>query len=83
MFSSKWSAGLRPSLPTAEKPMKTRRYTRDGTSGLPRTPSLIPLAFGYLLGVLALKDLTGTVVILADAPQCQDVDYLLGRFGRD
>jgi nickel-dependent lactate racemase len=36
-----------------------------------------------LLGALALKDLTGTLVIIANAPEGQVVHYLLGRFGRD
>jgi nickel-dependent lactate racemase len=36
-----------------------------------------------LLGVLALKDMTGTLVVLADSPEGQVVHYLLGRFGRD
>jgi nickel-dependent lactate racemase len=40
------------------------------------------LAIAYLVGILALKRFTGTVVIIADAPEGQVVHYLLGRFGR-
>lgn len=40
-------------------------------------------AIGILIGVLGLKGLDGTIVILADAPEGQVVHYLLGRFGRD
>jgi nickel-dependent lactate racemase len=40
------------------------------------------LAIAYLVGILALKNFTGTVVIIADAPEGQVVHYLLGRFGR-
>jgi nickel-dependent lactate racemase len=36
-----------------------------------------------LLGALALKGMTGTLVIIANAPEGQVVHYLLGRFGRD
>ncbi len=41
------------------------------------------LAIAYLVGILALKQMTGTVVIIADAPEGQVVHYLLGRFGRN
>lgn len=41
------------------------------------------LAIGYLVGILALKNLSGTVVIIADSPEGQVVHYLLGRFGRN
>jgi nickel-dependent lactate racemase len=41
------------------------------------------MAISVLLGVLALKDLTGTVVVIADSPEGQVIHYLLGRFGRD
>ncbi len=34
------------------------------------------------VGAMSLKDRTGTVVIIADAPEGQVVHYLLGRFGR-
>ena len=41
------------------------------------------MAISVLLGVLALKDLTGTVVVIANSPEGQVIHYLLGRFGRD
>jgi hypothetical protein len=41
------------------------------------------MAISVLLGVLALRDLTGTVVVIADSPEGQVIHYLLGRFGRD
>jgi nickel-dependent lactate racemase len=41
------------------------------------------MAISVLLGVLALKDLTGTLVVIADSPEGQVIHYLLGRFGRD
>ncbi len=34
------------------------------------------------LGVFALKNLTGTVVVIANSPEGQVVHYLLGRFGK-
>ena len=41
------------------------------------------MAIALLLGVLSLKNFTGTVVILADSPEGQVVHYLLGKFGRN
>jgi len=41
------------------------------------------MAISVLLGVMALKDLAGTVVVIADSPEGQVIHYLLGRFGRD
>ncbi len=41
------------------------------------------MAICILLGVLTLKDLTGTIVIIANSPEGQVIHYLLGRFGRD
>jgi nickel-dependent lactate racemase len=41
------------------------------------------MAISVLLGVLALKDLAGTVVVIADSPEGQVIHYLVGRFGRD
>jgi len=41
------------------------------------------MAISVLLGVLALKDLAGTVVVVANSPEGQVIHYLLGRFGRD
>jgi nickel-dependent lactate racemase len=41
------------------------------------------MAISVLLGVLALKDLTGTIVVIANSPEGQVIHYLLGRFGRD
>ena len=41
------------------------------------------MAISILLGVLTLKDFTGTLVVIADAPEGQVIHYLLGRFGRD
>jgi hypothetical protein len=40
-------------------------------------------AIAVLVGVLGLKGLKGTVVIVANAPEGQVVHYLLGRFGRE
>jgi len=40
----------------------------------------MPIAL--LLGVLGLKNLSGTVVIIADSPEGQVVHYLIGRWGR-
>jgi hypothetical protein len=34
------------------------------------------------MGVMALEDRCGTVVVIADSPEGQVVHYLLGRFGR-
>ncbi|MEW6442264.1 MAG: lactate racemase domain-containing protein [bacterium] len=39
------------------------------------------MGIAVLLGVLALKDFAGTVVVIADSPEGQVVHYLLGRFG--
>ena len=41
------------------------------------------MAISVLLGVLALKDLSGTIVVIANSPEGQVIHYLLGRFGRD
>jgi nickel-dependent lactate racemase len=41
------------------------------------------MAISVLVGVLALKDMAGTVVVIADSPEGQVVHYLVGRFGRD
>ena len=41
------------------------------------------MAISVLLGVLALKDLAGTIVVIANSPEGQVIHYLLGRFGRD
>jgi nickel-dependent lactate racemase len=41
------------------------------------------MAISVLLGVLALKDMAGTIVIIANSPEGQVIHYLLGRFGRD
>ena len=35
------------------------------------------------LGVMALKDIKGTVVVIANSPEGQVVHYLLGRFGKN
>jgi nickel-dependent lactate racemase len=35
------------------------------------------------LGINALEDATGTVVVIADSPEGQVTHYLVGRFGRD
>jgi nickel-dependent lactate racemase len=42
-------------------------------------PNEMPIAI--LLGVLALDNFTGTIVVLANSPEGQVVHYLLGRFG--
>ena len=41
------------------------------------------MAIAVLLGVLALKNLAGTVAVIAESPEGQVPHYLLGRFGRD
>lgn len=41
------------------------------------------MTIGMLLGIFALKDFSGTVVIIANSPEGQVVHYLLGRFGRN
>jgi nickel-dependent lactate racemase len=40
------------------------------------------MSIGYVLGLTALREFTGTSVIIADAPEGQVVHYLLGRFGQ-
>jgi len=40
------------------------------------------MTIAYLVGLLRLENYTGTVVILADAPEGQVVHYMLGRFGK-
>ena len=40
----------------------------------------MPIAMG--VGVMALDNYTGTLVVIANAPEGQVVHYLLGRFGR-
>jgi len=41
------------------------------------------MGIAVLMGVLALKDRKGTVVVIANSPEGQVPHYLLGRFGRD
>ena len=41
------------------------------------------MGIAILLGATALKQLTGTVVVIADSPEGQVPHYLLGRFGSD
>ena len=41
------------------------------------------MAISFLLGMMTLKNMRGTLVIIADSPEGQVVHYLLGRFGRD
>ena len=41
------------------------------------------MGISILLGGLALENATGTMVIIANAPEGQVVHYLLGRFGRN
>ena len=41
------------------------------------------MAIAILCGVLALENLTGTVVIIANAPEGQVTHYLMRSFGRD
>lgn len=40
------------------------------------------MTIAYLVGLLRLENYTGTVVIIADAPEGQVVHYMLGRFGK-
>ena len=40
------------------------------------------MTIGIVLGAMALENITGTLVIIADSPEGQVVHYLLGRFGR-
>jgi len=39
------------------------------------------MVIALLMGILPLKDMTGTVVIIADSPEGQVVHYLVGRWG--
>jgi nickel-dependent lactate racemase len=41
------------------------------------------MGIAIMLGVAALKNYQGTVVVIADSPEGQVPHYLLGRFGRD
>lgn len=41
------------------------------------------MTIGLLLGVFALKERSGTIVIIANSPEGQVVHYLMGRFGRN
>ncbi len=41
------------------------------------------MGIAILLGISALKDYEGTIVVIADSPEGQVPHYLLGRFGRD
>lgn len=41
------------------------------------------MGIAILLGAMALKQFTGTVVVIADSPEGQVPHYLLGRFGSD
>lgn len=41
------------------------------------------MGIAIILGVSALKNYEGTVVVIADSPEGQVPHYLLGRFGRD
>ncbi len=41
------------------------------------------MGIAVVMGILALKDFQGTVVVIADSPEGQVPHYLLGRFGRD
>jgi len=41
------------------------------------------MAIAVLVGLLGLRDMDGTVAVLANAPEGQVVHYLLGRFGTD
>jgi nickel-dependent lactate racemase len=40
------------------------------------------MAIAIRLGVYALKDMNGTVVVIANSPEGQVVHYLLGKFGK-
>ncbi len=41
------------------------------------------MTIAIVMGVLSLKNYSGTVVIIANSPEGQVVHYLLGRFGRN
>ncbi|UCD79178.1 MAG: DUF2088 domain-containing protein [Desulfobacterales bacterium] len=41
------------------------------------------MGIAIVLGIMALEELRGTVVVIADSPEGQVPHYLLGRFGRD
>jgi nickel-dependent lactate racemase len=41
------------------------------------------MGIAILLGMMALEQLTGTIVVVADSPEGQVPHYLLGRFGSD
>lgn len=40
------------------------------------------MTIGIVLGAMALENISGTLVIIANSPEGQVVHYLLGRFGR-
>jgi nickel-dependent lactate racemase len=44
-------------------------------------PNEMPIA--ALVGILGLRELRGSVVIIANSPEGQVIHYLLGRFGQD
>lgn len=41
------------------------------------------MGIAVLLGMAALKNVTGTIIVIADSPEGQVPHYLLGRFGKD
>jgi nickel-dependent lactate racemase len=41
------------------------------------------MTIGIVLGAMALENISGTLVIIANSPEGQVVHYLLGRFGRN
>lgn len=41
------------------------------------------MGIAVVMGMMALKDMKGTVVVVADSPEGQVPHYLVGRFGRD
>lgn len=61
------------------------------TSPIPRNKELVianafakanEMTISIRLGLFALKDFAGTVVVIANSPEGQVVHYLLGRFGK-
>ncbi len=48
-----------------------------------RMPKPNEMAIAVLVGAMGLEGLSGTVVVIANAPEGQVVHYLLGRFGQE
>ncbi|MCP4752121.1 MAG: DUF2088 domain-containing protein [Proteobacteria bacterium] len=78
-------------MATAHEPAVEKATTHYATEPMPSGKDLtianafvkaneMPIAI--LMGIMPLKDLTGTIVVIADSPEGQVIHYLLGRWGR-